>query len=332
MSCVRAALRAASCLVASLVALSILAPSASAHCFVGARFFPATLNTDDPCVADELSLPTVSAFGTADMPPARQTNISGELSKRLTDMVGLSFGATWTQITQPDASGVAGFQNIETTLKWQLATLPKSEFVMSAGINVEWGGTGSQAVGAETFSTYMPTIWFGKGFGDLPDSVKWLRPFAITGQVGYAIPGISTVVTIDPDSGDTDTAFNPQVLTWGGSVQYSMPYLSSNVVDLGLPAFFNRLNFVVEASLQSPVANAQTSGILTTGTISSGLIWVGSFYQVGVEALIPVNSQSGSDVGVIAQLHFYLDDHFPRTIGRPLFGGSGSSMRRTTGY
>ena len=25
---------------------------ASAHCFVGARFFPATLATDDPCVAD----------------------------------------------------------------------------------------------------------------------------------------------------------------------------------------------------------------------------------------------------------------------------------------
>lgn len=33
--------------------------AAFAHCFVGARFFPATLAIDDPCVADELSLPTV---------------------------------------------------------------------------------------------------------------------------------------------------------------------------------------------------------------------------------------------------------------------------------
>ena len=33
---------------------------AFAHCFVGARFLPATLATDDPCVADEMSLPTVA--------------------------------------------------------------------------------------------------------------------------------------------------------------------------------------------------------------------------------------------------------------------------------
>ncbi|PYJ49613.1 MAG: hypothetical protein DME87_08975 [Verrucomicrobia bacterium] len=31
---------------------------------------------------------------------------------------------------------------------------------------------------------------------------------------------------------------------------------------------------------------------------------------------------SGSDVGFIAQLHFYLDDLFPHSIGRPLFGGN----------
>jgi hypothetical protein len=28
--------------------------NAFAHCFVGARFLPATLAIDDPCVADEL--------------------------------------------------------------------------------------------------------------------------------------------------------------------------------------------------------------------------------------------------------------------------------------
>ena len=31
-----------------------------AHGFAGKRFFPATLTTDDPFVADELSLPTIS--------------------------------------------------------------------------------------------------------------------------------------------------------------------------------------------------------------------------------------------------------------------------------
>ena len=69
--------------------------------------------------------------------------------------------------------------------------------------------------------------------------------------------GISTVVTIDPDSGDTNTQTNPQTLRWGGSVQYSMPYLKSNVVDLGISDFFNRMIFIVEASMQTPLANAR---------------------------------------------------------------------------
>ena len=54
--------------------------NASAHCFVGARFFPATLATDDPCVADEMSLPTVSWSKTGDMPPGTEV---GHLGRNL---------------------------------------------------------------------------------------------------------------------------------------------------------------------------------------------------------------------------------------------------------
>src|SRR6266436_4486916 len=74
---------------------------AFAHCFVGARFLPATLNVDDPCVADELSLPTVSSFKNGDFPSARQLSLSGEYSKRITDAFGVSFGSTWTRLHPP---------------------------------------------------------------------------------------------------------------------------------------------------------------------------------------------------------------------------------------
>jgi hypothetical protein len=106
-----------------------------------------------------------------------------------------------------------------------------------------------------------------------------------------------------------------------------MPYLKASVVDLGLPEFFNRMIPLVEANLQTPVANTLTSGRLTTGTINPGIIWVGNKYQIGVEALIPINRQSGSNIGAIAQLHFYLDDIDPRGIGRPLFGNAAAPAR-----
>jgi len=101
-----------------------------------------------------------------------------------------------------------------------------------------------------------------------------------------------------------------------------MPYLKSSVVDLGLPEFINRLIPLVEANLQTPVANTLTSGTLTTGTINPGAIYTASTFQFGIEALIPINKQSGRNVGIIAQLHFYLDDIDPHGIGRPLFGNA----------
>ena len=34
--------------------------------------------------------------------------------------------------------------------------------------------------------------------------------------------------------------------------------------------------------------------------------------------MIPATKATGKNVGIVAQLHFYLDDIFPNTIGRPL--------------
>jgi len=299
-----------------------------AHEIVGNRFFPATLGIDDPGVNDELSIPTVAAFKTGDDPSFKQRDISGEFSKRITETFAVSFGSTYSHFSPPGGPtgmGANGFQNLETTFKYRVFKDPEHEFVMSVGLSVEWGGTGAASVGADPFNTYAPTLYFGKGLGDLPDTLSCIRPVAITGQVGYAIPGRhSTTFGIDPDSGDPtiDAEFHPRVLNWGGTIQYSMPYLKSAVYDLGLPDFINRLIPLVEATLQTPVSDTFTSGTLTTGTINPGFLWVGNTFQVGIEALIPINRQSGTNVGVIAQLHFYLDDIDPRGIGRPIFGNA----------
>jgi hypothetical protein len=311
-------------LVVALVPLS----ESVAHEIVGNRFFPATLGIDDPGVNDELAFPTVDSFKTGDVPPVRQRDVSGEFSKRITEDFAVSFGSTYTFLSPADpmAAGANGFQNLDATFKYRLFRSPEHEFVMSVGLSVEWGGTGVASVGADPFNTYTPNLYFGKGLGDLPDTLSWIRPVAITGQIGYAIPGrnSTTAFGIDPDSGDptVDTEFLPRVLNWGGTIQYSMPYLKSAVVDLGLPDFINHLIPLVEANLQTPVANTQTSGTMMTGTINPGVIWVGNTFQFGIEALIPINRQSGTNVGVIAQLHFFLDDIDPHGIGKPIFGSA----------
>ena len=169
---------------------------------------------------------------------------------------------------------------------------------------------------------YTPTLFVGQGFGGLPDDMRMARPFALTGQIGYAIPSKSSITSVDPDSGDTTTELNPRFLTYGGSLQYSMPYLKSNVVDLGLPEFFDPSDSDRRISIPDAGRELHGSGIGTTGTVSRGVIWIGKYFQVGLEAIIPVNRASGTGVGVLAQLHFYLDDLFPNSIGKPIFGSS----------
>jgi hypothetical protein len=289
--------------------------NALAHCITGARFFPATLVTDDPCVADEMSLPTVQ-LNSAN-PSGRENDIGADFSKRITENFGITFSSTWTRVSPPADAGTLGpvaygFQNLVTTAQFQLLKDPEREVALLAGVIFEWGNSGAAGVGATPWATITPTFYAGKGFGDLPDGAGFLRAFAVTGEVGYQIPTTS----FDLVSGN----LIPQNLVWSGSLQFSMPYLKSNVVDLRLPDFINHLVPIVEFQLTTPVANNIGNPYITTGTINPGVIWVGSYFQVGVEAIVPVNRSSGTSVGAIAQLHFYLDDIFPDTLGQPLLG------------
>jgi hypothetical protein len=313
--------------ICALTLLFVVLPvsDAFAHCFVGARFFPAMLATDDPCVADEMSLPTVSWSKTGDVPPAGELDVSGELSKRITEDFGISIGETWTQIRQPGSPTLAGFSDLETTLQYQLLKNDEHELAMLLGLIVDWGGTGATNSGIGTpYSLLTPTFYFGKGFGDLPDEAGWLRAFAVTGQIGYQMPTTSFNVM--------QGTFNPQVLVYGGSLQYSMPYLKSEIQDYQLPDFINHLIPIVEAQLQTPVANNFGNSSVTTGTINPGVIWVGSYFQVGFEAQVPVNRASGTSVGFLGQLHLYLDDIFPSTIGQPLLGANTAASPRKLSF
>jgi len=282
------------------------ASSACAHAVVGNRFFPATIVTDDPGVADELALPTLSSFRPGDDPALHELDVSADYAKRLTENLGVSVGETWTRLKSPDGS-VKGFQNLETTLKYQLLKDPGSESILAVGLGAEWAGTGAGRVGAERHSTFTPSVFFGRGAGGLPESLAWARPFAITGLVGYAIPDRAR------DAG----ARNAQVVKTGLAIEYSLPYLAAHVRDYGLPDLVTHLTPLVEASFETPVANSDSHK--TTGTINPGLIWSGRRLQLAAEATLPINAASGHGVGFVVQVHYYLDDLFPRSLGKPIW-------------
>jgi hypothetical protein len=247
-----------------------------------------------------------------------------DISKRITPEFAIEIGDTFSALNPHEGPEANGFGNLELSGKYQLLKSDVHEAIVSIGLGVEVGGTGGRSVGVDSFSTWTPAIFFGKGFGDLPAELRFLKPLALTGLVGIAIPTSASTrsLTVDVQTGERETEIerHPDVLEWGFALEYSVIYLQSQVQDLGLRAPFDRLIPLVEFALETSLNRGEQGQ--TNGTINPGIIWSGKYFQVGVEAVVPINERTGNNVGVIAQLHFFVDDLFPHSLGRPLFGGN----------
>jgi hypothetical protein len=264
----------------------------------GKRDFPATLVVEEPQVETEF-VPQVAHYGNANN--ARQTDLGSELSVQLTNPFAVVVHPVFT-VLHP---GGSGFQNLETTLKYQFIADPDREIVFSAGLSNEWSGIGARRVDADPFSTVTPTLFFGKGAGDLPETWSWARPFALTAQAGFIVPTASK--SLANDAGPEDP-FQPNPYRVGlqGSFQYNLVYASEYVPGLNVPKAFAALVPLVEYAFDIPVAN-NGAHLPAVGTINPGVLWCHGNIQIGLEAIVPINRDSGRHPGVRLQLAYAFD-------------------------
>ena len=304
---------------------------ACAHVVAGSRVFPVTLTFDDPGTADEASLPAFtytrsgSNGGTG---PTHEVDLGFEYDKTITSNTALilNYGYDIQQVN--GAKTQTGFENLYITGKWQAYTNAAHEFVVSLGIIREIGGTGTTHTGGDRYGSTSPTGYFGKGLGDLP--IGPLRPLAITGELSYTIadkelkamqPQVAAGASASSpfDTGIAAQLNNGNNNAWSGgiSIQYSIPYLQSQVRDVGLHGFLGNLIPIVEFTWSSPASSPSAQG--TTWTAAPGVIYLADWGEVGLEALIPLNRTTGTTVGAVGLVHFFFDDLFPNTIGKPIF-------------
>jgi hypothetical protein len=295
-----------------------LTTHAYAHGFAGDHMFISTLLIDDPNVADEASLSTFQFLpsqadggGTSN-----NYNLGFEFDKRITENFGFAINDGYTWLTQPGAKTANGWNNIVVTLKYKPYVNDVHEFMFSVGVQREFArsganGTNGAALGNDDSGSTGPTIYFGKGFGDLP--IGPLRALALTGELTYTIA--DKELKADPFGNALN---NGTSNGWSGglSLQYSIRYLSSQVKDYGLPDFVNKLTPVVELSWASSAS--QPNQMQTQYLWGVGVNYTATTYAVGLEALIPGNSATGSHLGVIAQFHLYFDDLFSHSLGKPI--------------
>ena len=295
-------------------ALLLLSAGAHAHGFAGDRFFPATLQTDDPFVADEMSIVTLTK--NPDDPSGGQSySAETDIAKRLTTDFGLTAAYAWNYFQPKGSPAQYGFGGLSTGAQYQLFIDNEHEFMGLLGLDVDWGHTGAvNRGGADDHTTLSPTFDFGKGFGDLPDSLQYLKPLAVTGNLGASFP---TRV-------DSAGALNQDTFNAGFAIEYSLEYLQHHVQDVGLSAPFDRMIPLVEVTTTTPFNRGTVEGATngagnaTVGVVAPGIIWAGQYFQIGAEAIIPYGEGQGHGIGGLLQFHMFLDDVFPDSIGRPI--------------
>jgi hypothetical protein len=283
--------------------------SAHAHGIAGNRFFPGTLSFDDPAVADEAIVPNFSSV--------KRPNEGG-------NVVDSRFDWAFFRLLTPslgfgiDGAGVhrnwgnsqrSGFEVTSLNLKGEVYRNNLHEILVSADLGWGIGHSGSQGIAANAPDLLESGIFFGKGFGDLPDGLAWLRPFAITGAVTFEHPmtGSSINFGIDPDTGQLGPTLtrNVDTLHWGFALEFSTLYLTSRFTPGRLPKDepLKQLVPLVEFSFHSP------RGEKTAATMNPGLSYVEVTWQVAAEVIVPLNSEAGRTVGARAQLLFSRRSH-----------------------
>src|SRR5216684_2960800 len=306
--------------------------------YVGDRFFPSTLATTVPTAADFYNPPYfVKLPDTATTPSTREIDIPTTYSRLVTKDWSVFFTETFRIIENSNTGTRSGFDNLVIGTQYQLYTNPEHQFVVTVGGTAAIGGTGAPGI-ASSFSTLTPTVYIGKGFGDLPDSAAWLRPLTISATAAVAVPTESSTLTslgtinlprseagafnsltpLPTGATTLSETINPKVLQLGFALEYSLvsnQYTGANRTGTRYPEGWVPL---VESTTATPL-NGPLAG-RTTGTVNPGVIWVSRYLQVGVEAIIPMDAHSGRDLGFRAQAHLYLPAIFPDWYGKPIFG------------
>jgi hypothetical protein len=209
-------------------------------------------------------------------------------------------GPTWQR------PGGYGWESLNTEAKYNFLCIPEFEFMASVGMTVIWENTGA-GTQTQPFNVYQPVIDVGKGFGDLPKSLNILRPFAVTAELSESLPSHAW----------TNGNPNSTNINWGFTIQYSLPYYNSHVGEIDND-FFKHLIPLAEFAFSKPISNFAPGANQTTGTIQPGAIYMADTWQFALEAILPINSASGRGVGGVGELHFFFDDLFPNSLGKPI--------------
>ena len=95
-------------------------------------------------------------------------------SRMLTPVLQVEIDSGWIHRNWPTTRS-SEFAPTDVGIKSEIYRNNQHEMLVAAGALWGIGHSGAQTVGADEPNSFQPGVFFGKGFGDLPDWLAWLR-------------------------------------------------------------------------------------------------------------------------------------------------------------
>jgi len=277
------------------------APKAWAHGVVGDYVFLEPLITQDPTPANELDILQPSWVRSSD---ANTYGIGFSMEKILylddEDMPRFSVGggSNWSHISPFLGRSIEGFDDLTLFGKYAFYYSLKHEFMLTIAAQLQLP-TGNPDIEAQNHTSLGPVFLWEKGMGDLPNlpALKYLRPFGIQSDFGY-VPALGGHTSHD--------MFADAV------IEYSLPYLSNNVRDIGLKwplrnlFLFNEINY--DQLITGPPGQTFPTMLATPG-----IAYVSYHFELALGTQFALNNASipGTHAAVLGLLDIFYDSIIP---------------------
>ena len=290
------------CAIALLIAAATPARIVYAHGVVGDYIFLEPLVAEDPTPANEFDVVQPSWAKGAD---GDDYSIGFELEKVLySDGEGMprfsiGAGSAWSHDSPHEGPSRQGFDDLEVSAKWAYYYSLEHELLLSVAAIGQFP-TGSPAIEEQNHTSVGPVLLWEKALGDLPNwpLLKYARPIGFQGDIGY-LPALG---------GHTSHAlFADQV------VEYSLPYLSNGVKDIGLRRPFRNLFLFTEFNYTQLIAGPRGETFPNI-LLTPGIAYVGYNFELSLGTRFALNRAAvpGNHAAVIGLLDIFYDSVLPR--------------------
>ena len=288
--------------LALVSAILVFARTAGAHGVVGDYVFLEPLITQDPTPANELDILGPSWVRSSD---ANTYAISSSIEKILwidgnhMPRFSVGGGTNWSHTSTFQGPSLDGWDNLEIFAKYSPYYSLEHEFLISFGVQIQLP-TGNQAVEEQNHTSLGPTLLWEKGMGDLPNwrGLKYLRPLGIQSDFGY-LPALG---------GHTSHRMFADA-----TIEYSLPYLSNNVQDIGLKWSFRNLFLFNEINYDQLITGP--SGETFPNLLATpGIAYVSYHFELSIGTQFALNQAAvaGHHAAVLGLLDIFYDSIFPK--------------------